>query len=122
MLPLSHWISQCGHDVIMLVEKMEAAAVPGKKNPVTMSSFKVLEGYRVPEDYQTLLAKLKAVEKPTPAMLLLTGREILLERWWHWLLEHPLMPHDKIHPSRRMFTPPTSASPTHPPPKTPPTP
>jgi hypothetical protein len=106
-LPLSHWISNCGEEVVACIEAMEHATAD-KKQGVTLNSFKVLEGFRVPEDYETLLGKMRACDKPTPALLLTYGREILLERWWKWTLEHPDLPENRIHPSRRMLNPPPS--------------
>jgi hypothetical protein len=99
MYALSELLSRCGQDAVKIVERMEekgAAVAPG--------SFKPLEPFRHPEDYQTLtLEMLKPNVHANPSTLKQVAGRILQRRWWTWLLEHPGLGVDIMHPTRSMF-------------------
>ena len=84
-------------DVIKAMERTGKRIVPG--------AFKVLEPFRVPEDYDTLMRRLKAEaenDKINPDKLKRFATEIIRKRWYTWLLTHPDLKDEHVHSSRRM--------------------
>lgn len=99
MQPLAELLKQCRDRAVEVVRKME------KTKRVVPNGFKPLEGFRVPEDYDTLVTKLLAMaedDRINPDRMRKLAADILRNRWWTWILLHPEMPDDKVHPSRRM--------------------
>jgi hypothetical protein len=96
-LPLAHLLNVCGERVVQMIAMME------KKKKVVPLAFKVTEGLRDPEDYDTLVTKMLAMaenDRINPDRLRHVAQDLLRKRWWHWILLHPQMPDDKVHPSR----------------------
>lgn len=98
MVPLVDWVWHCGELVASVIEDME------KHGSVRPGTFKVLQQMTVPADYTELLQKLRnPTVKTTGTRMKALAKDILRKRWWQWLLEHPELGPDHIHPSRSML-------------------
>ena len=84
--------------VVKVLEHMEM-----QSHSLSPYNFKVLEPFRVKDDYEELANKmLLPGPKPNPSRLRSVAAEILARRWWWWVLCHPELTEDRIHPSRSM--------------------
>ena len=98
MSPLCEWAMHCGSDVVSVVKAME------RRGKVVATSFKVTEQYRDPSDYRELVSVvLSDVSKHTVSGFKLAAQEILFRRFWIWILCHPQLGPDYIHPDRSML-------------------
>ena len=77
---------------------------------------RVFEPVLVPEDFDRVTGLMDpGLAKPTVARLRSITRDVLTARYWKWVLLHPELPEDMIHPSRRVFAPTLPTQPSHPP-------
>ncbi len=83
--------------IIHLLKIMEREAKP------TPGSFKPVEAFCHPEDYRKLVDKFLAEEKRTVDLFRKHCDQILKNRYWRWILMHPGLGEDRIHPSRSML-------------------
>ncbi len=83
--------------IIHLLKIMEREAKP------TPGSFKPVDAFCHPEDYRKLVDKFLAEEKRTVDLLRKHCDQILKNRYWRWILMHPGLGEDRIHPSRSML-------------------
>ena len=98
MQPLVDWVWHCGDMVATVVEHME------QNGNVRPGTFKMMQQLTVPADYTELISKLRnPTIKCTATRMKQCMKEILRKRWWSWLLEHPDLGTDYIHPSRSVF-------------------
>jgi hypothetical protein len=93
---LAELAMQVPEKIVLLLTLMEADAKP------TPGSFKPVESFSVPEDYEKLVASFIGEEKHTVERLRRLCDKILKNRWWRWVLMHPGLQEDRIHPSRSM--------------------
>ena len=99
MQPLVPWVVHCKEDVVSVIRHMEEHS-----NSVSPYGFKVLEAFRVRDDYEELCRQMMMpLHKPNPARLRSVAMAILKERGWSWNLCHPELTVNQIHPSRSMF-------------------
>ena len=96
-MPVCDWAMLCGEQVAEVVEAME------KNSKISANTFKALEQFRVPEDHYALLATLKSAPKPTGGTFATAARDILLQRYWRWVLTHKDLGPEHIHESRSML-------------------
>ena len=96
----SEFVLQCGQQTISVLERME------KHGKVTGYVLKPLEGLAVPEDWSKVAAQMLMPEhKATASRLRDVASTVIRDRWWVWILLHPDLGENYIHPSRSMFTP-----------------
>ena len=63
------------------------------------------EGLSVPQDQREAFRRLQVKEgKTTGAAFAEICTHLKTDRMWTWLLLHPDMPEDRVHPSRRMLS------------------
>ena len=91
-------ILHTGAEGLKMIEHMEAGG-----DRVSGNSFRVMEGIYVPEDYTKIVEKVRAGDNVNTSRMREVATEVLTERWWSWVLLHPDLPEDKVHPSRRVF-------------------
>ena len=102
MYALADWGMQCGEDVVKLCEVME------QKSKLAPTSFKILEQFRDPADYNKLLGAMLGSTSPNVSHLKSLAKGILQRRNWIWVLMHPELDTDHIHPDRSVFPQPAS--------------
>ena len=93
----AYLILHTGAEGLTMITHME-----GGGDRVTGNSFRILEGIYVPEDYVKIVDKVRSGDAITTARMREIATEVLSERWWTWVLLHPDLPDDKVHPSRSM--------------------
>ena len=103
MYALAEWAMQCGDAVVKVCERME------EKCKVTPTSFKIIEQFRDPDDYDQLLGEMLASPSPNVSNLKTLAKGILQRRNWIWVLTHPDLDEDYIHPDRSVFLHPVLA-------------
>ena len=87
---------QCGQDVVDAVRRIEERATK-----VVATSFKCLEQFRDPEDFREFTSVLLADPgKCNVAAMKSLAKDIMMRRWWKWVLCHPLLDEQHIHPER----------------------
>ena len=102
MVPLCEWALQAGMGFVEVVQRLEKKP-GGKMGP---SSFKILESFKCPEDFQELMAVMLQDEtRCNMAAIKTVSKAILQKRWWHWVLTHPELGPEYIHPDRSMYHP-----------------
>ena len=100
MASLCEWAIQCGNDVVSVVKAMES------RGKVVATSFKVIEQFRDPSDYRELASVvLSDTSKHSVSGFKLAAQEILNRRFWLWILCHPQLGPEYIHPTRSMSSP-----------------
>lgn len=73
--------------------------LPGAK--VSANTFKILESLRDPEDFRQLTAEmLDKRYPPTVQRLRSLHNAIQRSRWWTWILQHPALGPELIHPTK----------------------
>lgn len=95
---LAELIIRVPDKAVLLVCHMERDAKP------TPGSFKCLDGMVDQEDFESFVERFIAEPKHTVDKLRHLAEKIIRGRWWKWVLLHPDLGEDLIHPSRRMFT------------------
>ena len=103
MYALAEWAMQCGESVVKVCERME------EKCKVTPTSFKIIEQFRDPDDCDQLLGEMLASPSPNVSNLKTLAKGILQRRNWIWVLTHPDLNEDYIHPDRSVFLQPVLA-------------
>ena len=97
MTPLCDWVWHCEGEVALVVRAME------NHGSIRPGTFKTMERLQVPADYVELLRRLQNPDhKCTATRMKQLLREILMRRSWQWVLMHPDLGLDRIHPSRSM--------------------
>ena len=97
MLPLCEWAMQSGPEVVKVVERLQ------QKGRVAPTSFLILAQFRDPADYSELLnTMIHESTKCNLAQMRQVAGEILQRRYWLWVLCHPQLGADYIHPTRRV--------------------
>lgn len=97
MYPAAKFVQYCGMDAIEVCREME------KVGKVGAYSLKPLEAVTVPEDWQKIATQLLQPNvKATAARLKDIVTKTLMDRWWQWVLMHPELGPEHIHPSRSM--------------------
>ena len=100
MSPLVDWVWHCEGDVAEVIRGMEMSGL------VRPGTFKPLERLQVPADYVELVRRLQNPDfKCTATRMRTLLKEILAKRSWQWLLQHPDLGTEWIHPSRSMCLP-----------------
>lgn len=99
-MPITEWVIRTGLEVVPLLSRMEQVS------KVTANTFKVLEGFRDPQDYSLMEQWLRDEPHPTAGGFQAKARRVLMDRYWRWVLTHPDLQPDHMHWSRRVFTPP----------------
>ena len=93
-------VHQCGARAIQLLTEMEAV---GK---LTGYTFKPLEPLVHPDDWQRVVSMMGSCgTKPTAMKLRECATIVVQERWWSWVLLHPDLGPEDIHPSRSVLPP-----------------
>ena len=104
MVPLMDWLLVCGADVISVIERMEKRS-SGKTVYVSPATFKSMESVFCPEDYREITSELlKDTVHVTASLVKEVISKVVRRRYWSWLLLHPQLTDQDIHPSRRVFT------------------
>ena len=99
MLPLCEWAMQCGPDVVKVVERLQ------QRGKVVPTSFLILAQFRDPADFGELLSvMLNENTKCNLAHMRQVAGEIMQRRYWIWVLCHPLLSDQFIHPSRSVYS------------------
>ena len=97
MTPLCDWVWHCEGEVALVVRAME------NHGSIRPGTFKTMERLQVPADYVELLRRLQNPDfKCTATRMKQVLRDILMRRSWQWVLMHPDLGLDRIHPSRSM--------------------
>ena len=96
-VPVAYFLMHTGREGLQIIERL------CEKEKVTGNSFKVLESVYVPADYHDIVTHLQHQDTVTVAMLKETAMEVLMDRWFSWIILHPEMPEEKVHRSRSMF-------------------
>jgi hypothetical protein len=95
------FVSMSGKDAIELVGRLEANC-GSSFGPYNL---KCLEGLVLQRDFDKLIIEGKLEKKVTAAWLKTTVSKIIHNRLWTWLLTHPGLIPDKVHPERGMPIP-----------------
>ena len=103
MYALAEWAMQCGDAVVKVCERME------EKCKITPTSFKFIEQFRDPADFDQLLGEMLASPSPNVSNLKTLAKGILQRRNWIWVLTHPDLGEEYIHPDRSVFLHPVLA-------------
>ena len=99
MIPLCEWGLQCGNDVVDAVKKLEQRA-----GQVVASGFRVMEPFRDQENFRELASVLlNESSKCNMSSMKALVKEILMRRWWLWVLCHQALTEEYIHPERSVF-------------------
>ena len=97
MFTVAEFVNQCGTRALNVLAAMEAVG------RVTGYLFKPLESLCVPEDWQRVTAMMEVPDvKATALRLRECANKIIMERWWTWVLLHPELTGNDIHPTRSM--------------------
>ena len=92
-------IENVGEPVLRLLDKLEAHGVQLSGGLLRS----VFEGLAVPEDQAKVVRQLENRQvKLTASILKETAAQIRDDRMWSWLLMHPQLGEDRVHPSRSM--------------------
>jgi hypothetical protein len=99
MAPCCKFVLMCQEDAINLVKKMEefSNAVVGPY------AFKPLEGMILKMDFDQLIKRGKLEARPNVQWLKVTAAEIIRDRYWKWLLLHPQLQPERVHPDKGLF-------------------
>ena len=106
MLPLVQWILVVGEKGINVVKKLEERSA----TPLATSFGKVLEPLRVPTDSHRVADEMLAEAKPSVSLFNMHVKEVLQNRWTQWVLFHPKLQPEHVHPSRGMPSQKTEAT------------
>ena len=102
MVPVADWCLHAKDEVVKIVARMEVGA-GGKAVRVAPNTFRCLEGMYVPQDYLDLTRELANEElKLTASRVKELATTIIRRRHWSWVLLHPELTAQDIHPSRRV--------------------
>ena len=82
---------------------MKLCEVMGQMSKLAPTSFKILEQFRDPADYNELMSVLLGSGSPNVSHLKPVAKNILQRRNWIWVLTHPELGEDHIHPDRSVF-------------------
>ena len=94
-------INRQGQAALDMMREMEKVAPGGRLTPGQLRP--ALEGLADPEDFRMVVSKMTtAAEKPTIDRLKKVSQEVKWRRYWQWVLDHPSLGPDKIHPTRSM--------------------
>ena len=100
MMPMYEFVNICRLAAVQMVQSMERA-MPAAR--LSAYSFKQLETIRDPEDFHSIVREMgDESQKPTAVCFVAVTAKIIRNLWWTWLLQHPLLSDDEIHPSKRM--------------------
>lgn len=97
---------RCPTKVVFMLRCMEKDSKP------TPGTFRPLEGIADPADFDDFMRSYLAEPKKTVDKLKFHCENILTDRYWKWLLNHPDLGEERIHPSRSV--PPFSLIPLSP--------
>ena len=86
-------------------QALEAIASLEKGSAVSGNTLRCMEGMSTPEDVLKVLSKVQADPRPTASLLRSVAAEVQDDRRWTWLLCHPDLTPEHIHPSRSMLPP-----------------
>ena len=95
-LPLARLIEATGHSAVDGIRNFENRGIP-----LTLGSFKPLEGLVVP--FLEQCARYMETPRATVAGLAKVARECQKEMRWGWIVMHPDSPEELVHASRSMF-------------------
>ena len=88
----------CGYKAVQLMQNME------ENDRVLPLTFKAMEAVIDPADYEQIIADMDPeLGHPLAAKLKAVTMSVLRRRWWHWLILHPAIKEDRLHPSRSVF-------------------
>ena len=98
LYPVAKWVYVVGDKAIRVIRAIE------ENTPHLATSFgKVLEGISVPEDLHQLTDNcLDGEQRITAPSFQQKAREVARARYWSWILMHPGLQPDHVHPSRGM--------------------
>ena len=99
MIPVCGWGLQCGNDVVDALKKLEQ-----RDGHVVASGFRVMEPFRDQENFRELASVLlNESSKCNMSSMKALVKEILMRRWWLWVLCHQTLTKEYIHPERSVF-------------------
>lgn len=100
MMPLYDFVAVVRRAAIDMVTAMEKG---GQGTKVSPYAFKCLEGLRDPADFHEVVGVMTDERiKPTAMRLKAEVTRICRARWWTWILQHPKLTTEDVHPSKRM--------------------
>jgi hypothetical protein len=83
---------------------VQALATLERSSKVSGSTLRTMEGMTNPDDLLKIVRLVNAAEgKVTVSTLRDITAKVQTERWWTWLLTHPQLTDEDIHPTRRML-------------------
>lgn len=101
MLPLYEFVVVARQEAVDTISAMEKAMPNAKLSPY---SFKVLEQFRDPADFHEVARQmLDDRHKATAVRFATEAQRILRARWWIWVLQHPGLTEEEVHPTKSMF-------------------
>ena len=100
-VPVATFVLRMRHKAVDMIKNMEAV------DKVTAGTFRVLEHVVVTDDYKSIIAEMDpGLGRPTSARLRAVTHEILKARHWQWVIMHPGLDSQYIHPTRSVLHPP----------------
>jgi hypothetical protein len=96
----ARFVLRVGTPALELAKKLES-----NEGKVSGYTFKVMESIQMQEDYMKVISRCQLDPKLTPQTFQNTVREVIRERYWCWILTHPGLIPDHIHPSRGIHFP-----------------
>ena len=99
MFVVAEFVNQCDLTALSVIEDLET------NGKVTGYLFKCMEQLCVPEDWQRVANLMQMPNVKATAMRLReVTASVVRERWWTWVLQHPELTGQYIHPSRSVFS------------------
>lgn len=94
--PLAKFVTTVGDKALTVLQKIEE-----KQGRLVATFPKCLEPMAVPEDMHNLADQILASEqRPSVPLFQARAKHIIRERWWDWVLMHPSLQPDYVHPTR----------------------
>lgn len=101
MSAVAKFTIKMGKEAVALVMKMEEHS----SVIVTPYAFKCMEAMILQKDFEKLIKEGKLETKPNVQWLKQTVHDIVRMRYWTWVLMHPGLRPERVHPDKGVFQP-----------------
>ena len=104
---MSRFVQTMGERALKIIRKLEA----NETRTISGYSFKALESVTMDEDYEKIINMTELEKKLNVGGFQNIVKKVVRQRWWIWVLQHPGLQPDRVHPSRGVASllPPFSA-------------
>ena len=104
MAPVADWVIHAGKDVLEAMVLMQRRGSGKEEKKIAVGALRCLEALYHPDDFKALAFSMKDESlNQNPARLRAETLKLVRQRHWTWVLLHPGLTQQYIHPERSMF-------------------